>query len=112
MSSGPGRADTMGEFQEQGVSGTTTTIGRPASFERRLDPLPASVRQARGLMRRFLQDGDREDLLDNAILVVSEVVTNALLHAGTSIDLSAILGEDGLRVVVADGSPHQPVRRR
>ncbi|MGI8900863.1 MAG: PAS domain S-box protein [Nocardioides sp.] len=86
--------------------------GRSASFERRLDPLPASVREARGLTRDLLQDADREDLVDNALLLVTEVVTNALLHAGTSIDLSAVLGEDGLRVVVADGSPHLPVRRR
>ncbi len=92
--------------------GTMSVSGRFASFERRLDPLPASVREARGLTRDLLQDADREDLVDNALLLVTEVVTNALLHAGTSIDLSAVLGEDGLRVVVADGSPHLPVRRR
>ncbi len=46
------------------------------------------------------------------MLLVSEVVTNALLHAGTDIELAAVLGEDGLRVEVGDGSPHLPSRRR
>ena len=46
------------------------------------------------------------------MLLVSEVVTNALLHAGTDIDVAAVLGVDGLRVEVGDGSPHLPSRRR
>ena len=40
----------------------------------------------------------RDDLVETAVLLVSEVVTNALLHAGTDIELAAALSEDGLRV--------------
>jgi PAS domain S-box-containing protein len=55
--------------------------------------------------------GDRPDLLDSAELLVSEVVTNAIVHAGTVIDVHFCLDDGGLMAEVVDGSPHMPVRR-
>jgi len=70
------------------------------------------VGESRALVRDLLTASDRNDLVETAVLLVSEVVTNALLHAGTPIDLSASLDDAGLRVEVSDGSTHLPVRRR
>lgn len=64
------------------------------------------------MIRDLLAASDRDDLVETAVLLVSEVVTNALLHAGTPIDVAARLDEDGLHVEVGDGSLHLPVRRR
>jgi PAS domain S-box-containing protein len=64
------------------------------------------------MIRELLAESDRDDLIETAVLLVSEVVTNALLHAGTSIDVAARLDDEGLRVEVGDGSMHLPVRRR
>lgn len=64
------------------------------------------------MIRELLAASDRDDLIETAVLLVSEVVTNALLHAGTPIDVAAFLDDDGLRVEVGDGSLHLPVRRR
>lgn len=64
------------------------------------------------MVRDLLVGARREDLVDPAVLVVSEVVTNALLHAGTAIEVSAVLDSTGLRIEVGDGSAHLPVRRR
>jgi PAS domain S-box-containing protein len=83
-----------------------------ASFTRRLPPRPSSVSEARALVRELLADAEREDLSEAALLLVSEVVTNALLHAGTPIDVSASIDDGGLRVEVGDGSVHLPVRRQ
>ena len=58
------------------------------------------------------REGHRPDLSDSAELLVSEVVTNALLHAGTDIALAATVDDDGALVQVGDGSPHLPSRRR
>jgi PAS domain S-box-containing protein len=44
-------------------------------------------------------------------LVVSEVVTNAVVHAGTAIGLSVQVFGGRVRVEVQDGSPHLPDRR-
>ncbi len=44
--------------------------------------------------------------------MVSEVVTNALVHAGTDIDLAVRADHSGVRVEVGDGSPHLPTARR
>jgi PAS domain S-box-containing protein len=82
------------------------------SFERRLAPHPSSVALARRLVRDLAAGTEHEPLLEKAVLIVSEVVTNALLHAGTPIDLAVSIGERGIRVEVGDGSPHLPVRRR
>ena len=82
------------------------------SFEVRLPPQPSSVGDARAHVRRLLDEADRDDLAETAVLLVSEVVTNALLHAGTDIDVAARLDDKGLRVEIGDGSPHLPSRRR
>ena len=62
-------------------------------------------------MRAELLDTGREDLIDAAELLVSEVVTNALLHAGTPIQVTARVSDTGLRVEIGDGSPHLPAPR-
>ena len=90
----------------------TSVVGRAGSFHRRFPAQPASVSEARRAVADLLLEADREDLVDTASLLVSEVVTNALLHAGTPIDLVASVGDEGLRVEVGDGSSHFPVRRR
>lgn len=48
---------------------------------------------------------------ETAELVVSELVTNAVVHAATPVDVEAIVRRHGVRVEVADGSPHPPVPR-
>ncbi|CAA9334155.1 MAG: hypothetical protein AVDCRST_MAG72-423 [uncultured Nocardioidaceae bacterium] len=83
----------------------------PRSYRVRLPPRPTSVGRARKLVRRSLSNVGRSDLTEAAELLVSEVVTNALVHAGTPIDVALSLQDDGVRVEVADGSPHLPSRR-
>lgn len=41
-------------------------------------------------------------------LLVSELATNAVVHAGTPMRLSVLRGTDGLRVEVRDDDPHVP----
>ncbi len=89
-----------------------STVQERHAFEEELSPQPTSVAQARRLVRRLLTEADREDLLEPATLLVSEIVTNAMLHAGTPILLRGALTSEGLRVEVGDGSPHLPTRRR
>jgi PAS domain S-box-containing protein len=62
-------------------------------------------------VRELLLASGRADLVDTAVLLVSELVTNALLHAGTDIGLTGSVGPDGLHVGVSDGSRHLPSRR-
>ncbi len=62
-------------------------------------------------MRRSLTAAGRDDLVETAELLVSEVVTNALLHAGTPIDVALSMRPEGLFVEIGDGSPHLPSRR-
>ncbi len=64
------------------------------------------------MVRDLLESAGREDLVETAVLLVSEVVTNALLHAGTTIHVSLSLDAAGLRAEISDGSTHLPVRRQ
>jgi PAS domain S-box-containing protein len=89
------------------------TSGSPdeVSAEVCLPPRPESVAAARAEVRALLRASGRTDLLETAELLVSEIVTNALLHAGTDIDLALTLGANGLTVEVGDGSSHLPSLR-
>ncbi|GGS89692.1 ATP-binding protein [Planobispora rosea] len=57
---------------------------------------PASVREARSLVRRELPGWGAEDLVDDCVLIVSELVTNAVRHGGAACVLR--LGGDGVQV--------------
>ena len=63
------------------------------------------------MIRGSLLEAGRADLADTAELLVSEVVTNALVHAGTTIEVAFAFVGRGLRVEVTDGSPHAPSPR-
>ena len=70
-----------------------------------LAPEPASVGRARRLVTAALAAaGYDEDVADVVTLLVSEVVTNALLHAGTAIGLRCQRRGAGVRVEVFDRS--------
>ena len=60
------------------------------------------------MVRRVLNEAGHDDLVEPAQLLVSEVVTNALVHSGTSIDVSMSADEQGVLVEVGDGSKHVP----
>ena len=63
------------------------------------------------MVRRLLTETGHDELVEQAQLLVSEVVTNALVHSGTSIDVTMAIAEGGVLVEVGDGSDHIPSRR-
>ena len=73
---------------------------------------PTSARDARRLVTRTLEEWDLAHLEDAAVLLVSEVVTNAVLHARTSLAVEISRGGDVVRVTVSDRSAATPRRRR
>ena len=62
-------------------------------------------------MRRALDDAGLMRLEDVVVLLTSELVTNAILYAGTSIDLVAVRRGQVFRVEVRDQDPRPPLRR-
>ena len=77
----------------------------PASAPlRRLRPAPQSVREARQFVESVLPDVDA-DTVYTAQLLTSELVTNAMLHAGTEIEVRAWALGGRVSVRVFDGAP-------
>jgi anti-sigma regulatory factor (Ser/Thr protein kinase) len=74
-----------------------------------LDPVPASVPAARAWVRERLRERP-EYALDVVLLCLSELATNALLHARTPIRITLVERRGVLRVEVAD-SGDRPVDR-
>ncbi len=77
-----------------------------------LRPVPQSAPRARAVVREALIDSPNEAILDQAELCASELVTNAVLHAGTELRLEIRFTVSGLRLRVSDGSPKAPVLSR
>lgn len=83
---------------------------RPAAGVR-LEPDLRAPAAARRLVRELLTEAGRDDWVDAAELAVSELVTNAALHAQTTIEVAVTLGAHELRVEVQDHSPAGPRQR-
>ena len=71
---------------------------------------PANVGRARRLLRTALE-GVGDTPVDAAELLLSEVVTNAFVHAGGVVKVHVRASPAGVRVEVEDRSSHHPVRR-
>ena len=78
-----------------------------ATFERDL----VSGRAARRFMTETLEVWDIGDLLDNVNLLVTELVTNAVVHAESDAEVAVVLTATRLRVEVADRGDGLPVPR-
>ena len=76
-----------------------------------LEPAALSARAAREHVRALLDAAGRLDWLDAAELAVSEIVTNAVLHAHTAMRVCARIDDDGLLVEVHDLNPALPSQR-
>jgi anti-sigma regulatory factor (Ser/Thr protein kinase) len=90
-----------------------THVAEQAVLQRstRLEPVPASASVARRLVREALTEADATELAVPAQLAVSELVTNAILHAATLVDVTMEVTADSLTVRVRDWSPRLPEPR-
>ena len=52
-----------------------------------LPPTGSSASAARRMVEAAIADSDLTLLLDEALLLVTELVTNAIVHAGTDLDV-------------------------
>ena len=75
------------------------------SVVERFPPLPASASAARALLARTCTRWGCSDHIDAATLVVSELVTNAVRHAGTDLEVRFAACRPVLRVAVRDHAP-------
>jgi anti-sigma regulatory factor (Ser/Thr protein kinase) len=71
---------------------------------------PGAPRRARALLREHA-NGLGPDRLDTAVLLISELVTNAVLHGTGEIRLIIDVGRNGARFAVADEGEGTPAVR-
>ena len=93
---------------------TTTAAETTSLVAFTLPGTPYSVQMARFYVRAALSYHDLGDYAQDAEVVASELVTNAIEHAGApsiGLELMRLEGSGALAVVVADHSPHPPVMR-
>jgi GAF domain-containing protein/anti-sigma regulatory factor (Ser/Thr protein kinase) len=72
--------------------------------------VPEAVRHARRFTRRTLRAWGVPEETDTVLLVVSELVTNALVHTDGQVRLDLTLSNHRLRIAVADSSPRTPIK--
>ncbi len=73
---------------------------------------PVSARQARRFVTQALRKIGLPELTGTAVILVSELVTNAVLHANSEVTLSVGRTNGGLRMEVGDRSSLAPSVRR
>ncbi|GAA3390123.1 SpoIIE family protein phosphatase [Streptomyces roseoviridis] len=81
------------------------TARAAATFE----PVGRSVATARAFVRDTLQGWGHSEIVDDAVVLTSELVTNAVIHAGTAADVLCLRGDDGIRIEVADRYPEREI---
>jgi anti-sigma regulatory factor (Ser/Thr protein kinase) len=79
-----------------------------------LPSTPYSVQMARFYIRAALTYHDLADWAEDIETVTSELVTNAIEHAGAlsfGLELMTLAGSGAVAVIVTDPSPRPPVKR-
>jgi anti-sigma regulatory factor (Ser/Thr protein kinase) len=88
-------------------------VGKQGAVPRTtLPPHPTSPAAGRRFVADVLwQRGFATAVIDDAVLLTSEAVTNAVVHAGTPIDVVVTVDAAMARIEVHDGQPDLPVAR-
>ncbi|MES5819843.1 PAS domain S-box protein [Streptomyces sp. RG80] len=85
--------------------------GPLASLRIELPALPSSVPEGRAFLHKSLASWDCDTCADEALLLLSEILTNAVLHADGPIGLHVHRTATDLTVEVGDRSPQLPQPR-
>ena len=88
-------------------SGGTTADGHAVRSSVYL-PVPAAVSSVRGFVRDALAGWGLDHLVSDAVLITSELATNAVTHASSPFRTSLVRTGDVVRVSVEDGSSAWP----
>ena len=80
----------------------------PESLQRTYASTPFVPGAARQEIFEFLSNRASEEATSAALLVVTELVTNAVVHAGGAIELRTTLDGERLRIEVVDSSSAPP----
>src|SRR5436190_23075629 len=80
-------------------------------MSRRFPAEPSASAEARTFVRDALQPQVPADRLDDIVLAVSELVTNAVRHVGRPLDVN-VRADGSIRVEVVDPSNVEPAKRR
>ena len=84
-------------------------LGAGRRVERALPPQPMSVPLARSWSEGWLREsGASEDLRETVLLVLSELVTNAVRQSDVPVRITLTADETSVRVEVFDGNPRLP----
>lgn len=89
------------------ATATATATEATATFDGSFE----SVSAARGFVGGVLREWGDERVAEEAGLVVTELATNAVIHARSKFSVSVRQSDDVLRVAVTDTSPRSPVAR-
>jgi anti-sigma regulatory factor (Ser/Thr protein kinase) len=99
------------ECAEEGVEAARGRLQQVRRVTEQLAPLPTAARDARRFVARTLLDWELPRLVAPATLVVSELVTNSVVHAVTVVDLTLTQVGRLLRVAVRDHGGGRPAAR-
>ncbi|HWG94087.1 MAG TPA: ATP-binding protein [Mycobacteriales bacterium] len=76
-----------------------------------LNPVPRLVGSARRFVRDRLPPALDEDVTDALLLMTSELVTNAVIHARTAIELGVTVSRESVLVTVHDQDLARPAQQ-
>jgi anti-sigma regulatory factor (Ser/Thr protein kinase) len=74
------------------------------SFDRWFLPTPTALRAVRTFIADVLRAWDSDKLVDSALIVASELATNALVHARSPFRLSITQRSDAVEIAIRDAS--------
>jgi anti-sigma regulatory factor (Ser/Thr protein kinase) len=100
--------ETLGVVDEVARSDTEAEHADRASLDVVFDAAPRSISMARHAVARMIDPTLRIpiELAEDVLLLVSELVTNAVLHARTAVHVSARARPGRILVAVGDDDPH------
>ncbi|WP_040692797.1 ATP-binding protein, partial [Nocardiopsis prasina] len=76
---------------------------------REFSPTPGTAAEARDFVRDTLAEWSADQAADDVVLLVSELVTNAVVHAESNLELVVRRLPSAVEVVVADRVPERAV---
>ncbi|WP_248960387.1 ATP-binding protein [Sphaerisporangium perillae] len=81
---------------------------RPREARWELPADPGVTARCRAVVRETLTEWDLRDLIDDAVIVVTELLANALIHGGPPVHLALAAVRDSLTGSVTDQGPGWP----